>query len=122
MVLVLTDGLAAGWRAGAVLPLLRELGRSEPLAVLHLLPQRLWFRTGLDVHRMRLSAAHPWAPNDSLRWELRTSPWNPSTTRPPGPVWCRSRPGTDRTLPVLLGRPGGRACVRVDGDVRSPGP
>ncbi|MEU7384276.1 FxSxx-COOH system tetratricopeptide repeat protein [Streptomyces sp. NPDC042207] len=77
VVLVLTDGLAAGWRAGAVLPLLRELGRSEPLAVLHLLPQRLWFRTGLDVHRMRLSATHPWAPNDSLRWELRTSPLEP---------------------------------------------
>ncbi|WP_409471215.1 FxSxx-COOH system tetratricopeptide repeat protein [Streptomyces sp. HC307] len=77
VVLVLTDGLAAGWRAGAVLPLLRELGRSEPLAVLHLLPQRLWFRTGLDVHRMRLGAAHPWAPNDSLRWELRTSPLEP---------------------------------------------
>ena len=77
VVLVLTDGLAAGWRAGAVLPLLRELGRSEPLAVLHLLPQRLWFRTGLDVHRMRLSAALPWAPNDSLQWELRTSPLEP---------------------------------------------
>ncbi|MET8407584.1 FxSxx-COOH system tetratricopeptide repeat protein [Streptomyces sp. NPDC005195] len=77
VVLVLTDGLAAGWRSDAVLPLLRELGRSEPLAVLHLLPQRLWFRTGLDVHRMRLKSVRPWAPNDSLRWELRTSPLEP---------------------------------------------
>ncbi|QDN78860.1 tetratricopeptide repeat protein [Streptomyces sp. S1A1-7] len=77
VVLVLTDGLAAGWRSDAVLPLLRELGRSEPLAVLHLLPQRLWFRTGLDVYRMRLGSAHPWAPNESLRWELRTSPLEP---------------------------------------------
>ncbi|MFD8422276.1 FxSxx-COOH system tetratricopeptide repeat protein [Streptomyces sp. NPDC059466] len=77
VVLVLTDGLAAGWRSDAVLPLLRELGRSEPLAVLHLLPQRLWFRTGLDVHRMRLASGRPWAPNDSLRWELRTSPLEP---------------------------------------------
>ncbi|MFE9021999.1 FxSxx-COOH system tetratricopeptide repeat protein [Streptomyces sp. NPDC007808] len=77
VVLVLTDGLAAGWRSDAVLPLLRELGRSEPLAILHLLPQRLWFRTGLDVHRMGLLAEHPWAPNASLRWELRTSPLEP---------------------------------------------
>ncbi|MFF8026401.1 FxSxx-COOH system tetratricopeptide repeat protein [Streptomyces sp. NPDC007896] len=77
VVLVLTDGLAAGWRSDAVLPLLRELGRSEPLAVLHLLPQRLWFRTGLDVYRMRLGSGHPWAPNDSLGWELRTSPLEP---------------------------------------------
>ncbi|WP_217567449.1 FxSxx-COOH system tetratricopeptide repeat protein [Streptomyces sp. GbtcB7] len=77
VVLVLTDGLAAGWRSDAVLPLLRELGRSEPLAVMHLLPQRLWFRTGLDVYRMRLRSGHPWAPNDSLGWELRTSPLEP---------------------------------------------
>ncbi|MCX4408968.1 FxSxx-COOH system tetratricopeptide repeat protein [Streptomyces sp. NPDC059441] len=77
VVLVLTDGLAAGWRSDAVLPLLRELGRSEPLAVLHLLPGRLWFRTGLDVYRMRLGSARPWAPNESLRWELRTSPLEP---------------------------------------------
>ncbi|MET7450782.1 FxSxx-COOH system tetratricopeptide repeat protein [Streptomyces sp. NPDC005574] len=77
VVLVLTDGLAAGWRSDAVLPLLRELGRSEPLAVVHLLPQRLWFRTGLDPHRMRLRAGSPWAPNHALEWQLRTSPLEP---------------------------------------------
>ncbi|MER5433200.1 FxSxx-COOH system tetratricopeptide repeat protein [Streptomyces sp. NPDC002588] len=73
-VLVLTDGLAGGWRSDAVLPLLRELGRTQPLAVLQLPPQRLWFRTGLDVHRMRLSTPRPWAPNGELVWELQTSP------------------------------------------------
>jgi tetratricopeptide (TPR) repeat protein len=77
VVLVLTDGLAAGWRSDAVLPLLRELGRTEPLAVLHLLPQNLWSRTGLDVNRMRFSSARPWAANDALRWELRASPLEP---------------------------------------------
>jgi tetratricopeptide (TPR) repeat protein len=77
VVLVLTDGLAAGWRSDAVLPLLRELGRAEPLAVLHMLPQRLWYRTGLDPHRMRLRAGEPWAPNTSLTWRLRTSPLEP---------------------------------------------
>jgi hypothetical protein len=60
-----------------VVLVLRELGRSEPFAVLHWLPQRLWFRTGLDVYRMRLRAERPWAPNDSLGWELRTSPLEP---------------------------------------------
>ncbi|WAZ22538.1 FxSxx-COOH system tetratricopeptide repeat protein [Streptomyces cinnabarinus] len=77
VVLVLTDGLAAGWRSDAVLPLLRELGRTEPLAVLHLLPQHLWSRAGLDVNRMRFGCARPWAPNDTLRWELRASPLEP---------------------------------------------
>ncbi|MFF0107447.1 FxSxx-COOH system tetratricopeptide repeat protein [Streptomyces hirsutus] len=77
VVLVLTDGLAAGWRSEAVLPLLREIGRTEPLAVLHLLPQQLWYRTGPDVHRMRLSSSRAWAPNEALDWELRTSPLEP---------------------------------------------
>ncbi|MFE0672112.1 FxSxx-COOH system tetratricopeptide repeat protein [Streptomyces sp. NPDC058867] len=77
VVLVLTDGLAAGWRSDAVLPLLRELGRAEPLAVLHLLPQHLWSRAGIEAHRMRFSNSRPWAANDTLRWELRTSPLEP---------------------------------------------
>ncbi|MBZ9640895.1 hypothetical protein K8369_16105, partial [Streptomyces sp. PSKA30] len=111
VVLVLTDGLAAGWRAGAVLPLLRELGRSEPLAVLHLLPQRLWFRTGLDVHRMRLSAAHPWAPNDSLRWELRTSPLEPvdDAAARAGVVPVPVLEPTERSLSCWVGLVAGRA-------------
>ncbi|MET9098605.1 MULTISPECIES: FxSxx-COOH system tetratricopeptide repeat protein [Streptomyces] len=74
VVLILTDGLAAGWRSDAVLPLLRELGRTEPVALLQLPPQRLWFRTGPEVLRMRLRADRPWAANAALRWELRTSP------------------------------------------------
>ncbi|MER6674495.1 FxSxx-COOH system tetratricopeptide repeat protein [Streptomyces sp. NPDC000983] len=77
VVLVLTDGLAAGWRSDAVLPLLRELGRTEPLAVLHLLPQHLWSRAGLEANRMRFSSSRPWAANDTLRWELRNSPLEP---------------------------------------------
>jgi tetratricopeptide (TPR) repeat protein len=110
VVLVLTDGLAAGWRAGAVLPLLRELGRSEPLAVLHLLPQRLWFRAGLDVHRMHLSATRPWAPNDSLRWELRTSPLEPveDATARAGVVPVPVLEATERSLSCWVDLVAGR--------------
>jgi hypothetical protein len=74
VILVLTDGLAAGWRSGAVLPLLRAWGRGSPVAVVHVLPQQLWFRTGLDVCRVRLRAAHSWAANSELDWELRDAP------------------------------------------------
>ncbi|MFD4976086.1 FxSxx-COOH system tetratricopeptide repeat protein [Streptomyces sp. NPDC058424] len=110
VVLVLTDGLAAGWRAGAVLPLLRELGRSEPLAVLHLLPQRLWFRTGLEAHRMHLSATRPWAPNDSLRWELRTSPLEPveDATARAGVVPVPVLEATERSLSCWVDLVAGR--------------
>ncbi|MEU3738889.1 MULTISPECIES: FxSxx-COOH system tetratricopeptide repeat protein [unclassified Streptomyces] len=74
VVLVLTDGLAAGWRSGAVMPLLRAWGRTCPVAVVHVLPQQLWFRTGLDVSRVRLRAGRAWAANSELDWELREAP------------------------------------------------
>ncbi|MGN9755989.1 FxSxx-COOH system tetratricopeptide repeat protein [Streptomyces sp. SD31] len=74
VVLVLTDALAVGWRLGAVQPLLREAGRRCPVAVVHLLPQRLWFRTGLDVHRVRIRAPHAWAANREWDWEGREVP------------------------------------------------
>ncbi|GAA1903208.1 FxSxx-COOH system tetratricopeptide repeat protein [Streptomyces durmitorensis] len=74
VILVLTDGLAAGWRSGAVMTLLRAWGRTCPVAVVHVLPQQLWFRTGLDVCRVRLRADRPWAANSELDWELREAP------------------------------------------------
>ncbi|MFG2029066.1 FxSxx-COOH system tetratricopeptide repeat protein [Streptomyces sp. NPDC048825] len=74
LVLVLTDGLAAGWRSGAVLPLLRAWGRTCSVAVVHMLPQQLWFRTGLDVSRVRIRAPRAWAANSELDWEPRVAP------------------------------------------------
>ncbi|NUP14836.1 MAG: tetratricopeptide repeat protein [Streptomyces sp.] len=74
LVLVLTDALAAGWRLGAVQPLLRAAGRTSAVAVVHLLPQRLWFRTGLDVGRVRVRTPHAWAANREWDWEEREVP------------------------------------------------
>ncbi|TLS40346.1 tetratricopeptide repeat protein [Streptomyces montanus] len=74
VVLMLTDGLAAGWRSGAVQPLLRTWGRTSPVAVVHLLPQQLWFRTGLDVSRVRIRAPRAWAANSEFDWEPRVAP------------------------------------------------
>ncbi|MFI1536336.1 FxSxx-COOH system tetratricopeptide repeat protein [Streptomyces anandii] len=74
VVLVLTDALAAGWRLGAVQPLLREWARTWPVAVLHLLPQHLWFRTGLDVGRVRIRSPRAWSANSAWEWEERAAP------------------------------------------------
>ncbi|GGV44668.1 cytochrome c [Streptomyces longisporoflavus] len=85
VILVLTDGLAAGWRSGAVMPLLRAWGRGGPVAVVHVLPQQLWFRTGLDVCRVRLRAARAWAANKELDWELREAPVETHDPQEPEP-------------------------------------
>ncbi|WP_185124019.1 FxSxx-COOH system tetratricopeptide repeat protein [Streptomyces sp. TLI_185] len=63
VVLVVTDGLAAGWHLGAVQPLLRFWGQSWPVAVLNLLPPHIWFRTGLDVLPVRIRTRRAWAAN-----------------------------------------------------------
>ncbi|GAA4057911.1 FxSxx-COOH system tetratricopeptide repeat protein [Streptomyces shaanxiensis] len=74
VVMVVTDGLAAGWRLGVVQPSLRTWARACPVAMVHLLPQHLWFHTGLDVYRVRIRAPRVWAANSVWEWEERAAP------------------------------------------------
>ncbi|MEU2351427.1 FxSxx-COOH system tetratricopeptide repeat protein [Streptomyces misionensis] len=74
VVLVLTDGIATGWRLGTVHPLLRDWGRAQPVAVVQMLPPHLWFRTGLDVYRVRIRAPRPWVANSAWCWAEREAP------------------------------------------------
>ncbi|MET8181192.1 FxSxx-COOH system tetratricopeptide repeat protein [Streptomyces sp. NPDC005336] len=74
IVLLLTDGLAPAWRAGAVQEALAVWGRHQPVAVLHTLPQRLWHRTALDPRRVRLRASGPWAGGARIDWEFTEPP------------------------------------------------
>lgn len=68
ILLVLTDGVGQCWRQDLVSPLLAQWGGSMPVAVVHLLPQRLWGRGGLTLHRARLTVPGPLRPN--RRWGL----------------------------------------------------
>lgn len=71
IVLVLTDGVSECWRQDLVSPLLAQWGGAMPVAVVHLLPQRLWERDGLALHRARLTVPGPLRPN--RRWKLELS-------------------------------------------------
>jgi tetratricopeptide (TPR) repeat protein len=71
ILLVLTDGVGQCWRQDLVSPLLAQWGGSMPVAVVHLLPQRLWARGGLALHRARLTVPGPLRPN--RRWGLELS-------------------------------------------------
>ncbi|MER6132193.1 FxSxx-COOH system tetratricopeptide repeat protein [Streptomyces sp. NPDC001815] len=74
VVLLITDGLAAGWHLGAVQPLLREWGLAWPVTVIDVLPPHLWFRTGLDVSHVQVKAPGQWAANESWEWRRRELP------------------------------------------------
>ncbi|MGJ5753032.1 tetratricopeptide repeat protein [Streptomyces puniciscabiei] len=118
MILVVTDGLAAGWHLGAVQPLLRRWGQSRPVALINPLPPHLWFRTGLDVLHARIRALGPWAANARWDWYEREVPAAPGH----GPA-DPAQPGTDPdgaspavAVPVLsLRHHGARALSAVLG-------
>lgn len=65
--LVLTDGIGAGWRTGAVTRVLAAWGRHTPVALVNLLPQRLWHWSSLAARRVGLRAAKAGAANAQLR-------------------------------------------------------
>lgn len=66
LVLVITDTVGAAWHSGAAGALLAAWGRSMPVALLQVMPERLWHWGGLSARRMRLSAPEPGAPNARL--------------------------------------------------------
>ncbi|HEX3789254.1 MAG TPA: FxSxx-COOH system tetratricopeptide repeat protein [Pseudonocardiaceae bacterium] len=68
VVLVLTDGVGACWRDNSASDVLAQWGRSMPVAMVHLLPQRLWRLGELNAQRVRLSSRGRRRPNS--RWQV----------------------------------------------------
>jgi tetratricopeptide (TPR) repeat protein len=65
--LVLTDGIADGWRSGTVTRFLASWARNTPVALVNMLPQRLWHWSRLTPRRVALRAAAPGTPNTRLQ-------------------------------------------------------
>ncbi|MFD9735640.1 FxSxx-COOH system tetratricopeptide repeat protein [Umezawaea sp. NPDC059074] len=67
LVLVLTDAVGEAWHSGAAAHVLHRWGQKMPVAVVHVLEQRLWHWGGLATRRVRLSSPTVGAPNARLR-------------------------------------------------------
>lgn len=77
LILVLTDCVSPAWKGSNLPQILREWGRSNPVALAQVLPQSLWARTSLfRAKRLRVSASLPGAPNSRLRKELSSRWWS----------------------------------------------
>jgi tetratricopeptide (TPR) repeat protein len=75
LVLMLSDCVGRAWSEGS---LLRSLERISPLAIVQLLPQRLWARCGLAFIPVRISAESPGRFHQGrLRVELRNDASEP---------------------------------------------
>jgi hypothetical protein len=67
LILLVSDCVAPAWSSGAVPALLSLWGRTSPVAVVQVLPQRLWRYTAIEAQRVELRAPYPGAPNAQLQ-------------------------------------------------------
>ncbi|AOR34174.1 hypothetical protein BFF78_26770 [Streptomyces fodineus] len=120
LVFVVSDGMGANWRSGAVHDVLRTWAEHGPVAILHTLPPALWDGSGIQADRWQATTRRPGGAGTSWRISDRVLPID--FTGVPVPVlqpaadslraWTEllTSPGTTVELP-LLARPRGHAPV-----------
>lgn len=76
LILVATDCVSSGWQDGSLLPALKQWATSGPLAIVQMLPEWLWSRTGLGfASAVKLQSLLPGVPNQQLIAK-DLSPWD----------------------------------------------
>jgi MinD-like ATPase involved in chromosome partitioning or flagellar assembly len=114
LLLVVTDGMGAAWRSGALHRLLGRRAARGPVAVVHTLPPDMWEASGVFAERWQATTRRIGGANTS--WEITDPVLPPELTRfdgVPVPVleptpaslrdWSRllASPGTTVELPLL---------------------
>jgi len=66
LILMVSDCVAPAWSSGAAQALLSLWGQTSPVAIIHVLPQRLWRYTAIETESAELRAPYPGAPNSRL--------------------------------------------------------
>ncbi|WP_372673141.1 SAV_2336 N-terminal domain-related protein [Amycolatopsis kentuckyensis] len=141
LVLVLTDAIGSTWHDGVAHEMLARWSEQMPVAVAHVLPQRLWTWGGLSPSRLRLSATAPRgaepaaagpAPRAGRRRRTGRRQGRGGRARPEpvpgvtGPSWSRRRPRSrrprsSRTETTASGWPPARPPSRRKSSRRDPG-
>jgi len=71
LILVASDCVSRAWHKGTISEVLANWGRSGPVAIVQLLPRRLWTRSALgDAVKVRLRSSSPGLPNMRLDYDL----------------------------------------------------
>ncbi len=86
LVLFLSDCVGRGWTEGNVLPSLERLAKSVPVAIVHMLPQRLWGGCGLSFAPVQMSAEPGTRSRLRLAIKPRGSQWETGADGLPVPV------------------------------------
>lgn len=85
-VLLVTDGVGDAWQKDVLYPILARWGRAMPVSIVHLLPQWLWGRCGLSLHKATLRVRNALTPNNRWTFDLSDSWIEPGSTVPAGTV------------------------------------
>ncbi|SQE00733.1 MULTISPECIES: FxSxx-COOH system tetratricopeptide repeat protein [unclassified Parafrankia] len=91
IVWIVTDTLAPGWHADAIAPALHRWARSGPVALINLLPERMWRWGGLRTHRVRMVPARGGTAGTAPRWVF-SRPWGRALTGVPDLELARALP------------------------------
>ncbi len=67
LIAIVSDGVAPAWFSGSVPAMLAEWGKSGPVVLVNLLPQRLWRHTAAETEPAGLRALGPGTPNAKLQ-------------------------------------------------------
>lgn len=123
LVLVLTDTIAAGWGGGDVHRVLRHWSANNAVAVLNVLPERLWTRGAVRPKPLLVRAPRPAAANRSWRVSVPGARGRRQRQAPIALV-VPVVEATPSALAVLAGVVGGHGrwqrltCLRLDGKAR----
>jgi formylglycine-generating enzyme required for sulfatase activity len=119
LIVVVSDCVASYWRDGRIFPLLKLWSQSSPLAILQMLPEWLWLKTGLGLGaKVTLFSDEPGLTNSRLKfrdvliWENVFREQN----RLPIPVFTLEPFSVERWSSVVVGR----SDTKVAGFVLTP--
>ncbi|KAB0241403.1 formylglycine-generating enzyme family protein [Microcystis aeruginosa EAWAG127a] len=119
LIVVVSDCVASYWRDGRIFPLLKLWSQSSPLAILQMLPEWLWLKTGLGLGaKVTLFSDEPGLTNSRLKfrdvliWENVFHDEN----RLPIPVFTLEPFSIERWSSVVVGR----SDTKVAGFVLTP--
>ncbi|TVL91555.1 hypothetical protein CD790_16545 [Streptomyces sp. SAJ15] len=102
LILVVTDTVGGGWAGGPLHEALRHWSCHNPVAVLNVLPERLWSRGAARPSPRLLRASRPAAANAS--WQQAPTTPRARTRRRPGPAAARLPVPVVDPSPAALGR------------------
>ncbi|MCA2720540.1 MAG: formylglycine-generating enzyme family protein, partial [Microcystis sp. M048S1] len=119
LIVVVSDCVASYWRDGRMFPLLKLWSQSSPLAILQMLPEWLWLKTGLGLGaKVTLFSDEPGLTNSRLKfrdvliWENVFREQN----RLPIPVFTLEPLSVERWSSVVVGR----SDTKVAGFILTP--